>query len=142
MAPLENGEFQPSVWAGDKGRPADALMRALLYIVQQVGRPLSEADVRRMTAVPAAGLDEQSFLIKRLGLATPLFMMLVLNTVIGRDPPSTPSAMILLCLGMLAAYALDFALRVMRGRLSARTGAGLDTLMSAEVLHHLVQLPY
>ena len=26
--------------------------------------------------------------------------------------------------------------------LSARTGARLDTLMSAEVLHHLVQLPY
>ena len=30
----------------------------------------------------------------------------------------------------------------MRGWLSARTGARLDTLMSAEVLHHLVRLPY
>src|SRR5260370_28102094 len=30
----------------------------------------------------------------------------------------------------------------MSGWLSARTGARLDTLMSAEVLHHLVQLPY
>ncbi|HEX9558396.1 MAG TPA: peptidase domain-containing ABC transporter, partial [Reyranella sp.] len=40
------------------------------------------------------------------------------------------------------AYGLDFALRVARGWLSARTGARLDTLMSAEVLHHLVQLPY
>ena len=32
--------------------------------------------------------------------------------------------------------------RVTRGWLSARAGARLDTLMSAEVVHHLVQLPY
>jgi HlyB family type I secretion system ABC transporter len=251
MAPLENGGFQPSVWDGDKSRPIDSLMRALLYVAQQVGRPLSEADVRRLAAVPAAGLDEQAFLtvgarlgletealdltsdrlgdlplpfalvapgqpahvvvagraghwvvldvvegrawrlsteevmalgtralamrekrpderreawyaplwtrvrpvilklaaasfvINVLGLATPLFMMLVLNSVVGRGP-STGSAtvMTVLCAGMLIAYGLDFALRVARGWLSARTGARLDTLMSAEVLHHLVQLPY
>ena len=251
MAPLENGGFQPSVWDGDKSRPIDSLMRALLYVAQQVGRPLGEADVRRLAAVPAAGLDEQAFLtagarlgletqaldltpdrlddlpmpfalvapgqpahvvvtgraghwvvldvvegrawrlsteevmglgtralvmrekppderreawyaplwtrvrpvilklaatsfvINVLGLATPLFMMLVLNRVIGRDPSSGgASVMTVLCAGMLIAYGLDFALRVMRGWLSARTGARLDTLMSAEVLHHLVQLPY
>ena len=70
-------------------------------------------------------------------------MMLVLNSVVGRGP-STGSAtvMTVLCAGMLVAYGLDFALRVARGWLSARTGARLDTLMSAEVLHHLVQLPY
>jgi len=47
-------------------------MRALLYIAQQVGRPLSEADVRRLAAVPAAGLDESAFLTAgaRLGLQT------------------------------------------------------------------------
>src|SRR6478672_3298816 len=68
MAPLENGGFQPSVWDGDKSRPIDSLMRALLYVAQQVGRPLSEADVRRL----AAGLDEQAFLMvgARLGLET------------------------------------------------------------------------
>ncbi|MEA2805690.1 MAG: ATP-binding cassette, subfamily bacterial HlyB/CyaB [Rhodospirillaceae bacterium] len=251
MAPLENGGFQPSVWDGDKSRPIDSLMRALLYVAQQVGRPLGEADVRRLAAVPAAGLDEQAFLtagarlgletqaldltpdrlgdlpmpfalvapgqpahvvvtgraghwvvldvvegrawrlsteevmalgtralvmrekrpderreawyaplwtrvrpvilklaatsfvINVLGLATPLFMMLVLNRVIGRDPPTGgASVMTVLCAGMLIAYGLDFALRVARGWLSARTGARLDTLMSAEVLHHLVQLPY
>ena len=45
-------------------------MRALLYIAQQVGRPLSEADVGRLAAVPAAGLDEAAFLTAgaRLGL--------------------------------------------------------------------------
>ena len=82
-------------------------------------------------------------MINVLGLATPLFMMLVLNSVVGRGP-STGSAtvMTVLCAGMLIAYGLDFALRVARGWLSARTGARLDTLMSAEVLHHLVQLPY
>jgi HlyB family type I secretion system ABC transporter len=226
-------------------------MRALLYVAQQVGRPLSEADVRRLAAVPTAGLDEQAFLtagarlgletqaldltpdrlddlampfalvapgqpahvvvtgraghwvvldvvegrawrlsteevmalgtralvmrekrpderreawyaplwtrvrpvilklaaasfvINVLGLATPLFMMLVLNMVIGRDPSTgRASVMTVLCAGMLIAYGLDFALRVARGWLSARTGARLDTLMSAEVLHHLVQLPY
>ena len=72
MAPLENGGFQPSVWDGDRSRPIDSLMRALLYIAQQVGRPLSEADVRRLAAVPAAGLDERAFLTAgvRLGLQT------------------------------------------------------------------------
>jgi len=250
MAPLENGGFQPSVWDGNRSRPIDSLMRALLYIAQQVGRPVSEADVRRLCAVPAAGLDEAAFLVaatrlglhaealdlaherlddlptpfallsagqpahvvvggrdgdwivldvvegrvwqlaseevralgsrallmceKRpgerrrtwyaplwqrvrpvilrlamasfvinvLGLATPLFMMLVLNRVLGGEPASAQSTLTLLCIGMLAAYGLDFALRVARGWLSARTGARLDMLMSAEVLHHLMQLPY
>jgi HlyB family type I secretion system ABC transporter len=251
MAPLENGGFQPSVWAGDSSRPVDSLMRALLYVAQQVGRPVSEADVRRLAAVPAAGLDEAafltagtrlgleahaidvtperldelplpfvllgpgqpahvvvagsaglwvvldviegrawhlsaeevtalgtrvlvireklpderlsrwygplwtrvrpvilrlaaaSFLINLLGLATPLFMMLVLNRVVGHGPPANAaSLMTMLCAGMLVIYGIDFALRVGRGWLSARTGARLDALMSAEALHHLMQLPY
>jgi HlyB family type I secretion system ABC transporter len=251
MAPLENGGFQPSVWAGDSSRPVDPLMRALLYVAQQVGRPVSEADVRRLAAVPAAGLDEAaflmagtrlglqahavdvvserldelplpfvllgsgqpahvvvagsaglwvvldviegrawhlsaeevtalgtralvireklpderlsrwyaplwtrvrpvilrlaaaSFLINLLGLATPLFMMLVLNRVVGHGPPANAaSLMAMLCAGMLVIYGIDFALRVGRGWLSARTGARLDALMSAEALHHLMQLPY
>jgi len=251
MAPLENGGFQPSVWAGNSSRPVDSLMRALLYVAQQVGRPVSEADVRRLAAVPAAGLDEAaflmagtrlgleahaidvtperfdelplpfvllgpgqpahvvvagsaglwvvldviegrawhlsaeevtalgtrvlvireklpderlsrwygplwtrvrpvilrlaaaSFLINLLGLATPLFMMLVLNRVVGHGPPANAaSLMTMLCAGMLVIYGIDFALRVGRGWLSARTGARLDALMSAEALHHLMQLPY
>ncbi|TAJ87834.1 MAG: peptidase domain-containing ABC transporter [Reyranella sp.] len=251
MAPLENGSFQPSVWDEAGRYRVDSLMRALLYIAQQVGRPVSEADIRRLTAVPAAGLDEAAFLtaavrlgleseavdlasrslgelplpfallaadgrvhvvvsgrandwtmldvvegrvwqatakevgalgeralllrpplgpvpsaqwyaplwarvrpvlfklaaasfaINLLGLLTPLFMMLVVNTVIGRHPPDgLSSVMMALCGGMLAAYAADFGLRVARGWLSARTGARLDVLMSAEVLHHLMALPY
>ena len=255
MAPLENGGFQPSAWAGERSRPdgrrVDSLMRALLYLAQQVGRPLSEADVRRLATVPAAGLDEPSFLtagtrlglvayavdvtaarldelvppfvlvaagqpahvvvsgqaglwvvldvvegrawhlsadevmalgtralvlrekrpqeqgahwyaplwtrvrpvvaklaalsfaINLLGLATPLFMMLVLNRLVGHGPPAgAESLLAMLCAGMLVVYGIDFALRVTRGWLSARTGARLDSLMSAEVLHHLMQLPY
>ena len=249
MAPLENGGF-----GGDRPtrvRPIDSLMRALLYMVQQIGRPASEADVRRLAPLVDDILDEQgflaaggrlgleanalelgivrlddlptpfavtgigqpahvvvsgnraqwmvldvveghvqrmteaevralgsralvlreppaphlggkwyaplwararpaiaklaaaSFLVNVLGLATPLFMMLVLNRVIGHGTADgIASLMTALCIGMLAAYTIDFALRVARGWLSARTGARLDVLMSAEVVHHLVQLPY
>lgn len=251
MAPLENGGFQQSLWDSASRPPVDSLMRALLYITQQIGRPVSEADVRRLAVVPASGLDETafltagkrlgfvaeaielntaaldelplpfalvapdrtvhvvvsgrahrwtvldvvegrawhlgdeavmalgsralvlrepvlhqaseqwyapfwtrvrpvvlrlaaaSFLINVLGLLTPLFMMLAVNTVIGQHPPGgLSSVMTVLCIGMLVAYAADFGLRVSRGWLSARTGARLDALMSAEVLHHLVALPY
>ena len=252
MAPLENGGFQPSAWAGERSRPIDSLMRALLYVAQQVGRPLSEADVRRLAAVSAAGLDEAGFLttgtrlgldatavdlgadtlptlplpfvllsvgqpahvvvsaragqwtvldvidgrlwslaqhdllalggralvlrersvqaaagegwratlwsalrpvmlklaatsfaINLLGLATPLFMMLILNRVVGPAAPANAASLVtVLAVAMLVVYGLDFALRLVRGWLSARTGARLDTLMSAETLHHLMQLPY
>jgi ABC-type bacteriocin/lantibiotic exporter with double-glycine peptidase domain len=254
MAPLENtgpgGERLAS-----PGRPIDSLMRALLYVAQQIGRPVSEADVRRLAALPddgpTGGLDEAgflsagtrlgleasaldlgaapldelptpfaivaasgaahvvvsgrgeqwtmldvvegrvwqtaahnvralgaralvlrlpvvpgqrldwhaplaakvrpvilklagaSFLINLLGLATPLFMMLVLNRVVGRgSADAVATLMTVLCVAMLAAYALDFATRVTRGWLSAKTGARLDTVMSSEVVHHLMQLPY
>jgi len=250
MAPLENGGFQPSVWAGDGSRPIDSLMRALLYVAQQIGRPISEADVHRLAAVPAAGLDEAAFLtagnrlgletyaldvtpdrleplplpfvllaagrpahvvvagragrwmvldvvdgqvwqlttdevmalgtrvlvmreklpdakaarwyaplwtrvrpvilklaaaslaINLLALATPLFMMLILNTMVGHTPANAAVLVPLLAGAMLVVYGLDFGLRLARGRLSARTGARLDSLMSGEALHHLMQLPY
>ncbi|MBV8186031.1 MAG: peptidase domain-containing ABC transporter [Alphaproteobacteria bacterium] len=251
MAPLETVD---SATAPDDAaaRPIDALMRAFLYMAQQKGRPLSEADVRALAPVPATGLDSSAFLraARRLGLcaeavefdvgslgalptpfavlgdngevhvvmrrqgahwsildliegrllplsaeqvcgalghcalvmgerppamrqdawytplwrqmrpalaklaaasfainlvalATPLFMMLALNKVIGPGRSAEASALLLaLSLGMLIAYLVDFALRATRGWLAARTGARLDVLMSGEVLHHLLQLPY
>jgi HlyB family type I secretion system ABC transporter len=244
MAPLE------TTGLGD-ARVINSLMRALLYVAQQMGRPVTEADVRRLAALPenalgeagfldvgtrlgleasaldldAAPLDElptpftivstlgavhvvvsghgahwtvldvtegrvwqttvesvkalgaralvlrqpavaapandwqarltakvrpvilklaaASFAINLLGLATPLFMMVVLNRVIGHGPADAiTTLMMALSAGLLAAYALDFALRVLRGWLSARTGARLDMVMSGEVVHHLMQLPY
>ncbi len=247
-APLENGGLGERL---SGGRPIDSLMRALLYVAQQTGRPVSEADVRRLAALPDTLLDERgflavgrqlglqvqvhslekvrledlpfplaltspempahvlvsgrggqfsvldviegrvlqlnetqvralgtralslrespsrepqqpwyapfwsrarpvvvklavaSFLINILGLATPLFMMLVLNRVVGHSAPDgVASLMTALSLGVALSYLLDLILRLARGWLSARTGAGLDMLMSAEVVHHLVQLPY
>jgi len=248
-APLENGGL-----GGEHigyARPVDSLMRALLYVAQQIGRPVGEADVRRLAVVPAGPLDEQGFMaagqrlgleasildlraasladlptpfaisavdapahvvlskdggqwsvldvvsgrttrmddtqvralgeralvlrappsdsepadwyapfwsrvrpvvmrlavaslfINLLALATPLFMMLVINRVIGQGThQGVTSLMLALAAGMFLAYALDFALRVARGWLAARTGARLDVVMSGEVVHHLVQLPF
>ena len=247
--PGQGANTQP---ASAPARRVDSLMRALLYVAQQVGRPVSEADVRMLSSVPDNGLDERSFLlaVKRLGfqgsavdltvdrldrmptpfvvmgdgnrpaqvvvtgrngrwtvldvvegrvselaardivsigdrallvreqlpekrrtewyaqfwtrvrpvivemgvasvvinilgLATPLFMMVVFNKVIGQGTPdSIASTMTVLCIGMMIAYIFDFVLRVLRGYISAHTGARLDTLMSGEAMHHLVQLPY
>src|SRR5262252_3109586 len=67
MAPLEDST---GVHRLAEPRPIDSLMRALLYIVQQIGRPLSEADVRGLAVLADEPLDEQGFLIAgtRLGL--------------------------------------------------------------------------
>jgi len=67
-APLENGGL-----GGEQigyARPVDSHMRALLYVAQQIGRPISEADVRRLAALPDGELHEQSFVEvgQRLGL--------------------------------------------------------------------------
>ena len=248
-APLENGGLGGE--QASSARPIDTLMRALLYVAQQIGRPVGEADVRRLAALPEGNLDEQGFMaagqrlglqasildlraaslvdlptpfavsaldgpvhvvlshdagywavldvitgrtarlgdaevrelgervlvlrappreapavdwyapfwtrvrpvvlrlaaaslfINLLALATPLFMMLAINRVIGQGTPQgVTSLMLALAAGMLLTYALDFALRVARGWLAARTGARLDMVMSGEVVHHLVQLPY
>jgi ABC-type bacteriocin/lantibiotic exporter with double-glycine peptidase domain len=256
MAALEDGRMRSGDRAGGlgqpvEGRPVDALLRALLFLAQQVGRPLAEPEVRRLAMVPPTGVDEHVFLtvgerlglaahaddldadaldeiaipfavvaddrmthvivagrsdswvaldvvegharrltrrqvmalgrrvltlrdkppaeagtawhvplwrrlrpailrlaatslaINLLGLATPLVMMLVLNRLAGPDPPAEIARLVtLLCLGLLVAYGLDFGLRVLRGRLSARAGARFDMTLNGEVLHHVMQLPY
>ena len=67
MAPLEDSA---GIQRLAEPRPIDSLMRALLYIVQQIGRPLSEADVRGLAVLADEPLDEQGFLTagRRLGL--------------------------------------------------------------------------
>ena len=85
-----------------------------------------------------------SFLINLLGLATPLFMMLVLNRVVGRGSADAVATLMTgLCAAMLAAYA-----RLRAARCDPRLALGQDwrgdsdTVMSSEVVHHLMQLPY
>ena len=67
-APLENGGLGGE--QASSARPIDTLMRALLYVAQQIGRPVGEADVRRLAALPEGNLDEQGFMAagQRLGL--------------------------------------------------------------------------
>ncbi|WP_395708262.1 peptidase domain-containing ABC transporter [Reyranella sp.] len=261
MARLEDGGLRSGDRAGDigqppgsqpaEGRPVDALLRALLFLAQQAGRPLGEPELSRLAVVPPTGVDEQVFVtvgerlglavhaadledddldeiaipfavvatdrmthvivagrsdswvaldvvdgharrlsrrqvmrlgrrvlalrekppaqsgdawhrplwrrlpqamlklaaaslaINLLGLATPLVMMLVLNRLAGTDAPADIARTVsLLCLGLLAAYALDFGLRALRSRLTARAGGRLDINLNGEVLHHLMQLPY
>lgn len=256
MARLEDGRLRSGDRAGEigqpvEGRPVDALLRALLFLAQQAGRPLGEPEVRRLAMVPPTGVDEQAFLtvgdrlglaahaadldadaldeiaipfavvaddrmthvivagrgeswvaldvvegharrlarrqvlalgrrvltlrdkppaepdrawhvplwrrlrpaivrlaaaslaINLLGLATPLVMILVLNRLAGPDAPGDIARLVtVLCVGLLAAYGLDFGLRVLRGRLTARAGARLDMSLNGEVLHHVMQLPY
>ena len=266
MARLEDGGWRSGDRAGDVPRrpgaqppggrpvespPVDALLRALLFLAQQAGRPLGEPELRRLAIVPPDGVDEQTFLtvgerlglaahatdldaasldetaipfavvasdrmthvvvggrgdswvaldvvegrarrlsrrevaalgrrvlalrqgpparapgawhrplwhrlrpailrlalaslaINLLGLATPLVTMLVLHRLAGRDAPAeTARTVAALCLGLLATYALDLGLRVLRSRLTARSGCRLDISLNGEVLHHVMQLPY
>jgi ABC-type bacteriocin/lantibiotic exporter with double-glycine peptidase domain len=242
MAPLDSApDGVPA-----RPRPVDSLMRALLYVCQQLGRPVSEAELRSLGALPEGPLDSAAFLLaaRRLGfeahavdlartapqglatpfvvlgdgrladvvlsmdgeratlldvvegrivqasleapglqalvlrlptadepdkswhariwsmlaptlvrlaavsfivnllaLATPLFMMVVVNRLAGRSTDA-PSLIVVLSAGLLAVYALDFGLRLARGWMSARMAARLDMLMSTQVVHHLVRLPY
>ena len=246
MAPPESAALGI---APPRPRPVDSLMRALLYIVQQLGRPISEAELRSVAALPEGPLDPGSFLLgaRRLGfdchvvdlgrsplqelsmpfalidaagpaavvvsvkngratmldvvggrighaalatlvgpgtqalvvtrpavaepaswhapiwtefrptiarlaslsfavnllaLASPLFMMLVVNRLASHAPAGALSLIWMLAAGLLVVYALDFVLRLARGWLSARAAARLDTAMSGQVVHHLVRLPY
>src|SRR3954447_22824149 len=67
MAPLElsTADFV----ASPRPRPVDQLMRALLYTAQQLGRPVTEAELRGLAALPHGPLETASFLLaaRRLG---------------------------------------------------------------------------
>ncbi len=88
-----------------------------------------------------ARLAAVSFLVNFLALATPLFMMVVINRLAG-PPTDAMSTIATLSAGLLAVYALDFGLRLARGWMSGRMAARLDVSMSTQVVHHLVRLPY
>ncbi|HYD06364.1 MAG TPA: ABC transporter transmembrane domain-containing protein, partial [Reyranella sp.] len=89
-----------------------------------------------------ARLAGLSFAINLLALASPLFLMLVVNRLAGPAPAEALTLIVWLSIGLLAAHAIDCGLRLLRGWLSARAAARLDLLMSTRVVHHLVRLPY
>ena len=84
-----------------------------------------------------------SFVINILALATPMFMLVVFNRIIGQGNPDTlTDTMTVLLIGMAVAYVFDFCLRCLRGYIASHTGARIDALLSGEVVRHLVHLPY
>src|ERR1700758_4951725 len=65
MAPLESALDE----APARPRTVDSLMRALLYVSQQLGRPVGEAELRHVAVLPEGPLDSAAFLLvaRRLG---------------------------------------------------------------------------
>ena len=100
------------------------------------------APIRTAIGPSIAQLAVVSFVVNLLALATPLFMMLVVNRLAGHAAAEAVAPIVLLSAGLLVAYAFDFALRLLRGWLAARIVARLDLQMSAQVVHHLVRLPF
>ena len=80
-----------------------------------------------------------SLVINLLALATPLFMMFVFNKVVGQQAMDSLNVALVI---MLVVYAFDFMLRSVRGYISSHTGARVDALISGEVVHHLIRLPF
>src|SRR3982751_3973539 len=66
--PVRPGE--PPVPEPRPERRIDTLLRCLLYVTQQMGRPVSEAELRALCPIPERGLDEPTVLLacSRLGL--------------------------------------------------------------------------
>jgi HlyB family type I secretion system ABC transporter len=98
-------------------------------------RSLFSERVRRVLGELVAA----SFIINVLALATPLFMMVVFNKIIGQGAIDTLNVLVI---GMVVVYLFDFLLRAVRGYIASHTGARLDALISGEVVHHLVHLPF
>ncbi len=77
--------------------------------------------------------------INLLALATPIFMMAVYNKVIAQGALGMLDT---LAIGMVTLFGFELALRALRGEVMGRTGAKLDLALGADVVHHLLQLPY
>jgi ABC-type bacteriocin/lantibiotic exporter with double-glycine peptidase domain len=108
-----------------------------------VERPDWKSLLRRRIRNVLGELLVASLAINMLALATPLFMMAVFNGVIGHDgPDSSGATLVTLTVGLGIAYLFDLGLRILRGYVSSHTGARVDTLLSREVVHHLLRLPY
>lgn len=79
-----------------------------------------------------------TFVTNLLALAIPLFVMAVYDRVIGQHSPGT---LIYLVVGLLAALAWEFALRMLRARAMAYVGARMDFLASVAAFKQILHLP-
>ncbi|WP_027135958.1 peptidase domain-containing ABC transporter [Geminicoccus roseus] len=86
-----------------------------------------------------AELIVASVVINLIALAAPLFMMVVYNKVVSHGALGTLDV---LTVGMITLVLFEMALRAVRSHISAHTGARLDAAMGAEVMHHVVRLPF
>lgn len=118
--------------------------RAILVGEKRQSTPSGWQDLLRSRIKKVLGeLLVASFVINILALATPLFMMAIFNRIIAHGSAETlGTTLVVLMAGMAIAYLFDLALRILRGYVSSHTGARIDTLMSSEVVRHLVHLPY
>ncbi|MES2710743.1 MAG: ATP-binding cassette domain-containing protein [Pseudomonadota bacterium] len=94
--------------------------------------------VARRFAPEAATLLAISAMITLLGLAVPIFTMVVFDTVVaGRAPGVLP----MLAMGAIFALAMEVAFRALRQRALARIGERLDRLVPTAVFGQLMALP-
>lgn len=94
--------------------------------------------VARRFVPEAATLLAISAMVTLLGLAVPIFTMVVFDTVVaGRAPGVLP----MLALGAVLALAMEVGFRALRQRALARIGERLDRLVSTGVFGQLMVLP-
>ncbi|MDJ0948892.1 MAG: peptidase domain-containing ABC transporter [Alphaproteobacteria bacterium] len=79
-----------------------------------------------------------TLLLNLLGLAVPLFIMMVYDRVVASG--SIPT-LVYLGIGIATALAFEFALRSIRVRLLAYVGARMDTLINTSVFRRILSLP-
>ncbi len=80
-----------------------------------------------------------SVVINLIALAAPLFMMVVYNKVVSQEALATLDV---LTIGMMVLVLFELTLRAVRSHIAAHTGARMDAALGAEVMHHVVRLPF
>lgn len=80
-----------------------------------------------------------SVVVNLIALAAPLFMMVVYNKVVSHGALGTLDV---LTVGMVTLVLFELALRMVRSHIAAHAGARLDAALGAEVMHHVVRLPF
>ena len=80
-----------------------------------------------------------SVVVNLIALAAPLFMMVVYNKVVGHAALGTLDV---LTVGMVSLVMFELVLRAVRAHIAAHAGARLDAALGAEIMHHVVRLPF